>query len=276
MAATSCSVKNGFPSARAYSSSTTGADAGEPASSATCSATSSRDSGPSRTSATPPRPRTCVSHSATCGSSGVSSDRHVTTTVTAESRRGPGQKRQAVQGRGVRPMHVLHDQDDAASPGHRAQQLRDRGEQPVTLPALPGRSTPPPRTRAAAATAPPRPGHSAGVTASAASSSSPPSTRLSSPNASATGSSGSVSRIGRHPPQTDTTPSAATRRMPSVTNRVLPTPASPMTRSSRASPPTLPQAGQLAVAADEAHRPGHPPSPPAQPRPPSTRSVCMS
>ena len=48
-------------------------------------------------------PRTCVSHSATCGSSGASSDRHVTTTVSAESRRGPGQKRQAVQGRRCRP-----------------------------------------------------------------------------------------------------------------------------------------------------------------------------
>jgi hypothetical protein len=112
-------VKNGFPSARAYSSSTTRPAAGEPESSATCSATSRRDIGPSPICVTPPRSLTCASHSTTCGSSGASSERHVTTTAPPDPA-GPGQERQAVEGRSVGPMHVLDDQRRGAPLGHRS------------------------------------------------------------------------------------------------------------------------------------------------------------
>src|SRR5439155_24758433 len=83
IAATSCSVKNGFPSARAYNSPATRGGGGPPHSPATCSAASTSDSGASRISSTPHPPRTCASQLATSGSTGASSLRHVTTSVTA-------------------------------------------------------------------------------------------------------------------------------------------------------------------------------------------------
>lgn len=89
-AATSCPVKNGLPSARAYPSSANWAGADPPARAATCSAVFSRESGPSRISSTSLPPRAFASHAATTGSRGDSSPRHVTTTVTAPRRPASG------------------------------------------------------------------------------------------------------------------------------------------------------------------------------------------
>jgi hypothetical protein len=81
-AATSCSVKNGCPSARAYTSSTNPDGGGTPTNPLICSATSVWENGPRRISSTPASRRTCVSQSATAASSDTSSLRQVTTSRT--------------------------------------------------------------------------------------------------------------------------------------------------------------------------------------------------
>ena len=47
----------------------------------------------------------------------------------------PQQIRQAVQGRGIRPVHILDDHADRGPAGHHGEDVRHRREQPVPLPA---------------------------------------------------------------------------------------------------------------------------------------------
>ena len=125
----------------------------------------------------------------------------------------PRQIGQAVQRRAVRPVHILDHQADRRPPGYRRQQLSHRGEQPLAPPPLAPAvrvHAAGPQLRQQALDLHP---HVRRAIASAASSSPPPPSWLSSPSAPATGSSGSFSASGRHPPNTEINPPAAARRM---------------------------------------------------------------
>ena len=65
----------------------------------------------------------------------------------------PQQEGQAIQRRAVRPVHVLHHQPDRRPAGHRPQQLRYPGKQPLPLP--------PPARAALLSRAAPQPWHQA-------------------------------------------------------------------------------------------------------------------
>ena len=135
-AATSCSVKNGLPSARAYPSSANWAGADPPARAATCSAVFSRESGPSRISSTslPPRIRQPRSHHGFKGPL-ITAARHHHRHRTPAA--GPPQVREAVQRRTVGPVHVLDHQHGPGPASCRAHKLGHCRKQPLLLPLLP-------------------------------------------------------------------------------------------------------------------------------------------
>jgi len=267
----SCSVKNGFPSARANSSSTSAGSIGWPARAAACLATSCRDSGPRVISSVAAAPRASASHSATCGFKGASSLRQVTTTRTAPGHPArPRKVRQSSVSLSAQCTSSTTSPTPAAdlaattlSNCATPENSRSRCHPP------PRSSTPgPPPSPSCGTNRPTSPRTNPGAAPSAASIRPPPSSPASSPSATAIGSNGNVPATGRHSPRTTTIPDAAAWLIPSPASIVLPTPASPTTSTIRASPPSAPSnrdssPSRPIKATGPAIRPAHQPAPAA-------------
>jgi hypothetical protein len=188
-------------------------------------------------------PRTCASHPPTCGAKGASSLRQVTTTRTEPGRAARLKKVRKSKvslsaqctSSTTTPAPAADPSATAASSCATAANSRSRCQP------SPGPSGPrPPMGPSCGTSRPTSARTNSGSVPSAASTRRPPSSPASSPSAEATGSSGSVPATGRHSPRASTVPAAAARAMPSATSRVLPTPASPVTSTSRVSRPSVP------------------------------------